>query len=123
MARNPFACRSPGSRSCPLGGLNAALHHAESAGFDAVLCVPVDVHPLPENLRVLLEGAEAKAFELQHAVGFWPVRYASKLDRHLAAGNLSFRSWIGSAEAIVISDQMLALENVNTPDDLNKLIQ
>src|SRR5579872_4815856 len=35
----------------PLGGLNAALHHAAANGFDAVLSVPCDTPRLPADLR------------------------------------------------------------------------
>ena len=53
----------------PLGGLNAALHHAAAIGFDAVLCIPLDVHPLPCNLRQHLEATHPRVFASQHAIG------------------------------------------------------
>ena len=111
----------PSSGLGPLAGLNAALRHAATAGFDAVLCVPVDVHPLPANLRRLLAGRGARVLEIQHALGFWPIGYGPALDRHLAGGNLSLRSWIASSGATFVPDGALALENVNRPEDLERL--
>ena len=98
----------------PLGGLNAALHHALAAGFDAVLCVPVDAHPLPGNLRALLGGDQARVLATQWAVGFWPTELAGALDRHLGGGGRSLRSWIETNSAALVEDSGLQLRNLNT---------
>lgn len=102
----------------PLGGLNAALHYP---GFDAVLCVPVDVHPLPKNLRAMLGGSEARVLASQHAIGFWPTRLGSALDAHLERGHRAIGGWIAHTGAIRVPDADLALVNINTRADLSLL--
>lgn len=111
----------PAADAGPLGGLNAALHHAAANGFDAVLCIPLDVHPLPGDLRRLLEGEEARVLASQHAIGFWPVRLAPALDAHLAEGRRAIGSWIARTNAIRVPDAHLALTNINTRTDLSML--
>jgi molybdopterin-guanine dinucleotide biosynthesis protein A len=111
----------PGAGTGPLGGLNAALHYAHRWGFDAVLCVPLDVHPLPGNLRVMLEGPDARVLMVQHAVGFWPSHLHHALERLLAQGSYAFRSWIEVSGAVRVSDEMLGLANINKPEDLRRL--
>lgn len=108
----------PGADAGPLGGLNAALHYS---GFDAVLCVPVDVHPLPGNLRAMLEGSEARVLASQHAIGFWPTRLGPALDAHLERGHRAIGGWIAHSGAIRVSDEELGLVNINTRADLSAL--
>lgn len=105
----------------PLGGLNAALLYAHQAGFDAVLCVPLDVHPLPANLRAILEGPGAQVLMVQHAVGFWPAHLHPALERQLVQGIYPFRSWIEVSGAVSVSDEALGLANINKPEDLRRL--
>lgn len=114
----PALVDRPGPNLGPLGGLNAALHYASDRGFDAVLCVPVDVHPLPPNLREILEGPHARVLRAQHAIGFWPVRYRLALDERLAQGCYAVRSWISISGATSISDDAFELRNINRRDDL-----
>jgi molybdopterin-guanine dinucleotide biosynthesis protein A len=102
----------------PLGGLNAALHYAAGHGFDAVLSVPVDVFPLPADLRLRLAGENPRTMLHQHAIGFWPARFAPLLDAHLASGQRSMRSWIAVAGATAHDDSALAMRNINRPEDL-----
>lgn len=102
----------------PLGGLNAALH---LPGFDAVLCVPIDVHPLPGNLRTLLEGPDGRVLASQHAIGFWPTRLGAALDAHLERGHRAIGGWIAHSGAIRVPDAELALVNINTRADLSAL--
>ena len=102
----------------PLGGLNAALH---IPGFDAVLCVPVDVHPLPTDLRAMLEGDDARVLASQHAIGFWPTRLGAALDAHLERGHRAIGGWIAHTGAIRVPDAELALVNINTRADLSML--
>lgn len=101
----------------PLGGLNAALHHAARQGFAAVLVVPIDVHPLPADLRTRLGTAPA-VLAGQWAVGLWPAALSPALDAHLADGHRSMRSWIGASGARRVDDDALGLRNINRPDDL-----
>jgi len=99
----------------PLGGLNAALHHP---GFDAVLCVPVDVHPLPMDLRAMLEGSEARVLASQHAIGFWPTGLGPALEAHLARGHRAIGGWIAHSGAVRVPDAGLGLVNINRRGDL-----
>lgn len=108
----------PAADAGPLGGLNAALH---VSGFDAVLCVPVDVHPLPADLRAMLEGEEARVLASQHAIGFWPTGLADALDAHLARGHRAIGGWIAHTGAARVPDAGLGLVNVNRREDLAAL--
>lgn len=105
----------------PLGGLNAALHYGAAAEFDAVLCIPLDVHPLPGNLRALLEGKGARVLASQHVIGFWPTGLAAALDTHLAAGHRAIGSWIARVGAVRVADAHLGMVNINTRADLARL--
>lgn len=107
----------PAHRLGPLGGLNAALHHALATGHDAVLCVPVDVWPLPADLRQRLAGDEPAVFDRQHLIGFWPARLAAALNRQIASGEYSVRSWISANRARSVT-QPPDLLNINASDDL-----
>jgi molybdenum cofactor guanylyltransferase len=111
----------PAADAGPLGGLNAALHQAAATGFDAVLCIPLDVHPLPGDLRRCLEGRGPRVLASQHAIGFWPVELAPALDAHLARGHRAIGSWIAHFNAVRVADAHLALTNVNTTADLSML--
>lgn len=101
----------------PLAGLNAALRFARERGYDAVLCAPLDVHPLPEALR-LLRGSFCAVLQTQWAVGRWPVALGPALDQHLASGARSIRSWLEASEALQIDDRHLGLRNLNHAEDL-----
>lgn len=105
----------------PLAGLSAALHHAHHHGFDAVLCAPVDVHPLPDDLRERLRGTGASVLETQHAIGFWPTRFRAALDRQLGQGNYRFANWIVASGAERRPEPACELANINTTADLSRL--
>ena len=102
----------------PLGGLNAALHHALEHGFDAVLSVPVDMFPVPPDLLLRFAGKRAEILRQHHAIGLWSAALAPTLDRHLASGHRSIRSWIEATGATSRDDAGLDLRNINTPADL-----
>lgn len=102
----------------PLGGLNAALHHAAASDFDAVLCIPLDVHPLPGDLRRRIEGEGPRVLASQHAIGFWPAELAAALEAHLARGHRAVGGWVAYAGAIRVPDAELGLVNINTRGDL-----
>ena len=102
----------------PLGGLNAALHHAHENGFDAVLCAPVDVFPLPTDLLARLAGDQARTLLRQYAVGFWPARLAPMLDQQLASGVRSIHAWIAATGALAHDDEALGLRNINLREHL-----
>lgn len=103
----------------PLAGLNAALHHAGSHGFDAVLCAPIDVHPLAPALKAL-RGNSCAVLASQWTIGIWPVLLGPPLERHLANGHRSFRSWLELTKPTLISDAALGLRNFNRPADLEQ---
>lgn len=107
----------PGPGLGPLGGLYAALLHADHSGADAVLCTAVDIYPLPRGLRTML-GTGPSVLASQWSVGHWPVITATALGRHLAAGHRSLRSWIAASGARRVADAHLDLVNANRPEAL-----
>ncbi len=103
----------------PLGGLNAALHHAQQNGFGEVLTAACDVLPVPEFPRKL-SGAMALYADQHFLFGAWPAALAKVLDRHLSdQEDLSMRHWITTIEARAITFES-AFNNLNTPDDVAK---
>ena len=112
----------PGPRLGPLGGLNAALHHAADHGFAGVLSVPCDVPAYPPGLlaEFVLRGDAAMLGGLP-VCGYWPSTLAPHLDRHLQqVGSLSVRRWAGLIGAISIETPE-ALPNINTLADMLEL--
>src|SRR3546814_15930028 len=71
----------------PLGGLNAALHHAAAQGYDAVLTTGCDVPVYPDGLAQALIGDGAAILKGQQLAGFWLASLAGGLDAHLAEEN------------------------------------
>ncbi|MGD9811442.1 MAG: molybdenum cofactor guanylyltransferase [Sphingobium sp.] len=101
----------------PLGGLNAALHHARDNGFDAVLCAGCDTLPLPPDLAERLSPGPA-VVDGHWLMGLWPASLADDLDARLAGqADRSIRGWMRH-----IGARMVALPgpfyNINTPDAL-----
>ncbi|MGI4879557.1 MAG: molybdenum cofactor guanylyltransferase [Janthinobacterium lividum] len=100
----------------PLGGLNAALHHARDAGFDAVLTSGCDLPRLPRDLREEL-GAGPAYVAGQPLLGLWPAELAPLLDLHLrSSADRSLRGWIALVGARAVD--LGTVLNVNRPDDL-----
>ena len=64
----------------PLGGIAAALRHAQGEGFASVLTCGVDSHELPEDLLTILSPASAY-LENQPVIGHWKANAASQVDR------------------------------------------
>lgn len=101
----------------PLAGLAAGLHHAQDAGFQAVLSCGVDSVNLPEDLPLLLDPAPA-CVASQPIIGLWPTDAAPVLERILSGnGKHSLHLF---AERIGARRVELAQPpgNVNTPADL-----
>ncbi len=101
----------------PLGGLAAALHHADALGYDAVLSCSVDSLGIDSAMRDALESAPAYVAS-QPVIGLWPASAARTLDALLAGeGRHSMRAF---AEAIGARPVQLARDpaNINTPEDL-----
>ncbi len=105
----------------PLGGLCAALHHAQHAGFDAVLSVASDVLPVSADLAERL-GASATVHAAvvagQHLLGLWPAALADRLDAHIATSDdRSMRHWIAACKVTIVEIPG-PMFNINTPADL-----
>lgn len=103
----------------PLGGLNAALSLANREGYDAVLCVPVDVLPVPRDLYQLLGGDGPAVCETQYLLGFWPASCAHPLDKFLENGGRAVHAWLDHAYARRVVEPEI-LTNINRPDDLKR---
>lgn len=104
----------------PLGGIAAALRHAQDAGYGQVLSVPVDALGIaPEVLEALAPGPSC--LEDQPVIGLWPSSAAPVLEEILLGeGRHSMQRF---AEAIgarrVVSPKAMA--NINTPEDLAEM--
>jgi len=107
----------PGPDVGPLGGINAALHHARQHGFDAVLSAAVDIPNLPPDLAATLAGEGAAVIQSQPVVGLWPVELADRLDIFLEEGGRKLFDF-----ALLIGARMIAFDppllNINRPQDL-----
>lgn len=112
----------PASDMGPLGGLNAALHHALDHGFDAVLTTGCDMPVYPDGLAEALIGEGAAILKGQQMAGFWPAALASELDAHLAEENSrSIYGWIERIGARIAERPDLVLPNINRPEDLENI--
>lgn len=101
----------------PLGGLAAAMRHAQEAGFSDVLSAGVDVPDLPHDLAATLAGESAAIVESQPVVGRWPVSVGPMLEDFLAQGGRSlyrFADHVGARRVELAAPLM----NVNRPEDL-----
>ena len=107
----------PAAGMGPLGGIAAALRHAENAGYETVLTCGVDSLGLPEDLPALLAPAPAY-FADQPVIGLWPASAAATvcaiLESDARHSMLAFAAAIGARA--VKSDHKPA--NINTPADL-----
>ncbi len=107
----------------PLGGLNAALHHAAEQGFGAVLTTGCDMPVYPAELAQALAGTGAAVLKGQQLMGYWPASLAPLLDAHLAQDNSrSIYGWLERIGARIIERPEWVLPNINRPEDLAGLI-
>ncbi|AEG49404.1 Molybdopterin-guanine dinucleotide biosynthesis protein A [Sphingobium chlorophenolicum L-1] len=107
----------------PLGGLNAALHHAAALGYDAVLTTGCDVPVYPDGLAEALIGEGAAILKGQQLAGFWPASLAGELDAHLAEeNNRSIYGWLERIWARIVERPEFVLPNINRPEDLERFI-
>ena len=103
----------------PLGGLNAALHHARDEGYDAVLTTGCDMPVYPAALVEALAGEDAAVLKGQQLAGFWPAGLADELDAHLAEENSrSIYGWLERIGARIVERADIVLPNINRPQDL-----
>jgi molybdopterin-guanine dinucleotide biosynthesis protein A len=104
----------------PLGGLNAALHHAAARGFDAVLAIPVDAFDVPADLVGELSPGPAYAVDMP-VIGLWPVCARGALDTFLADDRVhSVRAFATQFGARGVTLSRLPV-NINTPADLSAI--
>lgn len=101
----------------PLGGLNAALHHARDNGFGWVLSAGCDVPNLPEDLVDALAGEGAGIVQSQPVVGLWPASLAFALDQFLNDGGRALYGFAERVDARMVRFDPPLL-NVNKPEDL-----
>lgn len=92
----------PSPRLGPLGGLNAALHHAREHAFDVVVTIGCDMPVLPRDLVTRLRAAGMPSILMATPiVGYWPSDSADRLDAHLAeCEDRSMRRWTSTADAV-----------------------
>lgn len=103
----------------PLGGLNAALHHAQNHGYAGVLTTGCDMPVYPAELPAMLIGEQAAILKGQQLLGWWPASLAPELDAHLAAdNNRSIHGWLDRIGARVVDMPGQVLPNINRPEDL-----
>lgn len=106
----------------PLGGLNAALHHALSHGFIGVLTTGCDMPVYPPTLPAALIGDKAAILHGQQLLGWWPATLALELDTHLdEENNRSIHGWLDRIHARVVEMPGPDLPNINRPEDLDRL--
>ena len=106
----------------PLGGLNAALHHALAIGASGVLTTGCDTPVFPEAAARALIGDGPAVLEGHRLLGYWPVGLADDLDAHLAeSDDRSIRAWMARVGARVAPFAGAPLPNINTPADLAAL--
>lgn len=109
----------------PLGGLCAALRHAQDHGFDAVVSAGCDLPALPTDLvaRLRSGGDRASYVEDCPIVGYWPAALAGQLERFLRpAGSRAVRAWCVLAGAR--PERFAApLVNINRPADLDTFLR
>lgn len=112
----------PAAGMGPLGGINAALHHALGHGFDALLTTGCDMPVYPAALPAALIGDGPAILKGQQLLGYWPAALAPLLDAHLAAkNNRSIIGWLDQVQARVVALPGLFLPNINRPEDLAAL--
>ncbi|TCM17755.1 molybdenum cofactor guanylyltransferase [Novosphingobium sp. PhB165] len=110
----------PAAGMGPLGGLAAAMRHAQDEGYTEVLTCGVDSGPLPDDLPERLGRAPAY-LAAQPVIGIWPVSATATLEALLHSDEphamRRFAERIG-ARAIELP---MAIANINTPEDLAAL--
>lgn len=119
----------------PLGGIAAALAHAEGHGMEAVLTIGCDMPGVPAELLAELVARRPASCTDAPVLGCWPTEAGAGLLRLLAdalaaadgsggmadpyrkSPSLSIRRWAETIGAHSIAAPV-PLRNVNTPADL-----
>jgi molybdenum cofactor guanylyltransferase len=114
----------------PLAGLQAALYHGASQGFDAVVTVPSDAPFLPLDLvQRLLEGGEVTGAAIarsggqdHYLTGIWTTAMAKPLGRLIETEGISrVQDFVVRAKAEKVVWAALPHDpffNINTPENL-----
>ena len=106
----------PAAGMGPLGGLAAALRHAQDAGYAEVLTCGVDSLGLPEDLVALLSPAPAFLAD-QRVIGLWPASAAATVCAILESDGLhSMFAFIEALGARAVKSPHKPA-NINTPAD------
>jgi formate dehydrogenase accessory protein FdhD len=112
----PTVADWPHAGAGPLGGVAAALRHAQDHGYAAVLTCGVDCLDLPGDLAARLAPAPAYVAE-QPVVGLWPVATAGEASARVSGeGSRSMRGFAEAVGARPVS--VPAIRNINRPEDL-----
>lgn len=101
----------------PLGGIAAALQHANEGGYASVFTCGVDSTALPDDLLVQL-GEPPAYVASQPVIGHWPVSASSEVEAILRGDGR--HSMLQFAKAVGAREVHLAVkpDNINTPADL-----
>ena len=112
------------ARIGPLGGIAAALHHASSFGYGAVVTVPCDTPMLPDDLVATLSDDGQPSFLAGlPVIGYWPAELSVHIEAYLSsAEDRSIRAWARQVNARPVS-LSVDIANINTRDDLDALAQ
>jgi len=112
----------------PLAGVHAALDHAKSNGFDAVLTAPSDAPFLPADLVQRLATAgrpaaiAASGGQLHYLTGLWSRGLLPEIERALAQPRTPrLQDWSRMCDAAMVEWPMVPYDpffNVNTPEEL-----
>jgi molybdenum cofactor guanylyltransferase len=111
----------PAQQLGPLAGLNAALHTAKDAGYDAVLSAPCDVPLLPLELHDRLAPHAPSYVAQLPVIGLWPTSLADALDGFILRDlPRSVRAFAHEVNAFAVTLSITPM-NINTPADLAAL--
>ena len=112
----------------PLAGVHAALAHAYSSDFDAVLTAPSDAPFLPADLARRLAAAgrpaaiAASGGQPHYLTGLWSRTLLPEIERALAQPRTPrLQDWCRICEAAIVEWPTAPYDpffNVNTPDEL-----
>lgn len=112
----------------PLAGLHAALHFADTHGFDAALTLPSDFPFLPGDLVARLAGARrpaaiaASGGQQHYLTGLWSRDLLRELEQALESPRLPrLQDWARQCHAAAVEWPVEPYDpffNVNTPEEL-----
>jgi len=105
----------------PLGGIAAALDHADRHGFDRVLTLPCDTPLIEPALLEALRACDTPAIVAGcPVIGIWPARLAGQLIGRLSTeDDRSIMAWARSVGARRLD--VAAPPNINRVTELDRL--